>query len=348
MRSAQYAGQIVHVALANGTHELAPMVLDGSFGASEIRLEADPAVRPSVRLRPENTEMVSGRRHMQPASLPLFTLLSGAPLIRLAGLRLEGPLNVIGGSLQLANCTVSLNATGVASDSRALLVGGGVVHIEGTTFENNPAGAVQVIGGNMTMVGGWIQRNRASMGGAMHITGGRVLVASTLLEANEASISGGALQVEGGLVTLSDRTLLQRNAAPTGRSVELTAAHTLFYTLPAPLGRWIFALHGDTVSLDVGAVDAEFPFACNAGLVGNSYALAAQSSPLCADICATAKSRTRKHTSVIATNMLNPHRVAALQVISPPPASQVPPARFADWARSPLPNVRSAPTVQQV
>lgn len=288
-------GHILHVSLADGVHVLPPMLFDGSMSsASEIHLEA---AGEGAILRPQalatggqlQSRRLSDGTNASAGDVPFLTLYDGGPAIRMTRLRIEGVLVVAGGALHLSNCTLAQATT---SSSRVLRVGGGAVHVEATTFEDNPGGAVEVVAGHLVLVGSWLRRNRASEGGAMFVTGGQVQMSSTVCEGNEASVRGGALFIEGGNVSITDRSLLLDNYAPTGRSVYLASARALVsltYTLPAPLGRWIFILHGTTASLEPGAIDADYPFACNAGLVGNSYAVAAQSSPLCADVCAAGR-----------------------------------------------------------
>ena len=88
---------------------------------------------------------------------------------------------------------------------------------------------------------------------------------------NRAVEGGGALYVEGGAIEIFNRTSFTRNAAPrgTGSSVSLLAGR-IRYTLPAPAGRWLFVPMGETLEVDDGSIDADWPFECSAGLVGGS------------------------------------------------------------------------------
>ena len=67
-----------------------------------------------------------------------------------------------------------------------------------------------------------------------------------LVEDNEAQVAAGALQIDGGEAWLGDRTLLRRNKAPRGNTLVVGVEKKLTYQLPAPLGRWIFAIIGIT------------------------------------------------------------------------------------------------------
>ena len=263
-------GSALFIHLLNGTHTISPMVFDGTIDASEIHLTASGGHRPRVRLLSDDsssqrrlTGTGHGRELQASPLLTLFTVETGAPAIHLTGLVLEGPVVVRGSQLFLVNCTLSQPPP--STTSRALQVSGsGTAYAEETVFEGNEQGAVQVTAGSLTMVGCVLRHNRATTGAAMLVTGGIVSVASTVCENNEASASGGALRVDGGTVALSDRTLLRGNKAQLGSSIHLTAQRALTYTLPAPLGRWVFALQGATTTLELGAFDADYPFACSA------------------------------------------------------------------------------------
>ena len=82
---------------------------------------------------------------------------------------------------------------------------------------------------------------------------------------------------------MANQTFFNRNNAPRGNgsSIYLSERGTLQYTLPVPPGRWLFVPSGTTFQLTAGAVDGEFPFPCNAGLVGGT-SVEDQSGPQCA------------------------------------------------------------------
>lgn len=278
------AGQVVHITVGAGAHALVPTIFDGHITASAIYLTAASGITPSVSLpstvgRRLQTAVASAQALVASA---LFTIVQGAPPVHMHGLHIAGPIAMQGGVLYVSNCTLAQRPL---ATSRVLQIGDGVVYAEDTRFEDNPAGAVAVTSGNLTLVNAIFARNAAHAGAAMHVSGGYVQVKGSVFEANNASVSGGALYINGGHVALTDRTLLTGNIAPYGGSIALAVPQALTYTLPAPLGRWIFAHQGATASIDVGTIDADYPYACNAGLVGNSYEASAQSGPLCANIC---------------------------------------------------------------
>ena len=60
--------------------------------------------------------------------------------------------------------------------------------------------------------------NTGGVGGALLVRGGEAKVTRSRLEGNRAAVRGGALVVEGGSVSLGDRTILFGNVAPAGAS----------------------------------------------------------------------------------------------------------------------------------
>ena len=62
--------------------------------------------------------------------------------------------------------------------------------------------------------------------------------------ANSAGKRGGAVFTDGGsYLTLSNETILEESSAEEEGDSLFTGAASVFYTLPAPLGRWIAASH---------------------------------------------------------------------------------------------------------
>ena len=98
--------------------------------------------------------------------------------------------------------------------------------------------------------------------------------------------SGGALMVRAGEVRLGARTIFESNIASAGQgnSIELAEGGALSYALPAPSGRWVLVPSGNVSSVGSGAIDADYPYACAAGVVGGS-APNEQSGPQCRGPC---------------------------------------------------------------
>jgi len=103
---------------------------------------------------------------------------------------------------------------------------------------------------------------------------------------NQGAESGGALHIDNGAVYLSNETRFQHNSAPTGsgNSIYLSPGSVLEYTLPAPPGHWLNIRRGITFELSPGAEDLDFPYRCQAGVVGGISA-DEQSGPGCSRIC---------------------------------------------------------------
>ena len=119
------------------------------------------------------------------------------------------------------------------------------------------------------------------------MTNGQVLLRNSILQANQANESGGALQVDGGEVTLASGTELLDNDAPVGAAISFVAG-SLSYELPAPLGRWVFAewsSRGWLATLNPGDVDSDYPYVCSPGLMGSSFEAHHQSGPQCEGPC---------------------------------------------------------------
>ena len=80
----------------------------------------------------------------------------------------------------------------------------------------------------------------AAEGGAVHQSGGRLVLRGCALQHNRALRRGGALLHAGGTLVLADRTFLAANRAPAGGGATAwSAGGTLAYALPAPAGRWV-------------------------------------------------------------------------------------------------------------
>ena len=164
------------------------------------------------------------------------------------------------------------------------------------------------------------EANVAARGGAVAANGiGTWLrISNSSFAHNNASLEGGALAVGEASVTLSDRTRLHSNTAPTMRSVSIRAGWTgqVAYTLPAPPGHWLAGtfpciriaglsdrrqpcqllsalpdLEGAIITmlpvgdgLKAGGVDEDYPYPCGAGFFGDTKA-SSQTSMRCSGLC---------------------------------------------------------------
>ena len=237
----------------------------------------------------------------------LLTLKSGAPPVYMTNLVLLGHLRVEDDSLiTLTDCVIEPQSgnTGrrlsISTAGRAVsIVGGGEATLRRTILRGHEGGAIAVSGATLTLIECTIRDSKADRGGAILVTGesSSVMIVMSNFTRNEGFVSGGALQVcravqtsscaarksfasahisypqvEGGLVSLSDETLIERNEARDGFgiSIHLVAPGRLTYTLPAPPGRWLNMKQGATFVLDPGPEDLDFPYACSPGVVGGS------------------------------------------------------------------------------
>lgn len=89
------------------------------------------------------------------------------------------------------------------------------------------------------------------------------------------------MQVDGGRVRLLNKTMFSRNWAPAGGAIHLVPAGSIEYELPAPPGRYLFIPQGDTLQLQAGGVELDFPYACAAGVMGG-ISTVEQTGPGCA------------------------------------------------------------------
>ena len=229
-----------------------------------------------------------------PERQPWLELSVGAPPVYLSGLTIVSPTVIVEGEhpegfvLVITACKLT-NASGAGGTTRALQVFGGVAYVFKSYLVDNPGGAVHVAGsGLVSLATTTVSGNAAEIGPAALVQlGGELQAIDTEMFENTATKSGGALAITiGGVAVLSNRTLIRDNVAPVGASISLADGATLSYTLPSPLGRWLFIASGDTYSQVPGsAVDQDFPFACSPGVLGSSYALASQSGPACHEVC---------------------------------------------------------------
>ena len=158
------------------------------------------------------------------------------------GLR-QAAVVVSGGSLEMRRCTLEHQ-----HGEGALHVFGGDVIFQDGLMTNNSAsdmdygGCVTSGGGQLAVHGSNVTDNKAVRGGAfLLMEDARVHLTSTRVANNRASERGGAFEVSGGALVLSDGSLLEDNEAggtDMGHSIAVGAG-AVYYALPAPTGRWV-------------------------------------------------------------------------------------------------------------
>ena len=79
---------------------------------------------------------------------------------------------------------------------------------------SHTAGAILLTAGTLHVSDSVVHGCRAAQGAAMLVTGGAGIVDRSVFEGNEASVSGGAVQVDGGRVTLREYTHIYVGTGP--------------------------------------------------------------------------------------------------------------------------------------
>ena len=296
------AGSPITIHVPAGTHTLDPISLS-NMSASELWLKAEHGAvlqAGSASSQPTLTVTAGAPRiHLDGFTLVDVTLLvDGGPLelhnVTMTSSEAELGLGKAGRRLETCDCDVCLSQqrrrTASSSPSLpALEVTGATsdVVVSGTTIEGFSAGGIVLASGQLAVADSVLRGNFApTSGGALRVSGGRARVSATTFESNGAAESGGALQVDGsGVVELGNRTAIVGNDAPTGASIQFVDG-SLSYSLPTPLGRWLLVSSGTLSTLEPTSIDADYPFACSAGIVGSSYATDEQNGPWCSGVSA--------------------------------------------------------------
>ena len=152
------------------------------------------------------------------------------------------------------------------------------------------------------------------------ICAGVVTLIGCTIEHNLATEAGGALEITGGSLLLTNQTVLRNNTAPAGGLAHVSGG-LLAYGLPAPLGYWVadsfvcepaykpcgwegecvltlqdsqpcdwkdnteFILNVSVFAFAQGSTNGEYPYLCAAGYLGNGWDVLDQDSALCAALC---------------------------------------------------------------
>jgi len=245
-----------------------PAVLHFSGGEHELQADALAGFVFDARTRASEVRLigVDNATLRATGATPLLNVSSSSPRVLLSGLTLRSQVIVSGGELHLENCTFAGSSADLGG---ALALSGGTLTVSATAFVSC----------------------FADRGGAVHVTGGTASFEVCTFESCTASMAqgGGAMWVEGGEVTLKDRTQMRGNTANSASESIWVAGGELWYVLPAPLAHWINSLGQDRLELTVGTAYGDYPHACSAGLYGNGASLEEQSSPLCSGLCPAGK-----------------------------------------------------------
>ena len=144
-------------------------------------------------------------------------------------------------------------------------VAGGTCDAESTTFENSVAtldgGAIAMTSGTLLVRQSTFANNRAGQnGGAVYVANGTASFDQCTFKANTAQ-NGGGVHASGGSVALGQQTLFEGNTASGSGNSIYTDGGSVAYTLPTPLGRWIYSASSAYETV-IGSVDSDYPFAC--------------------------------------------------------------------------------------
>ena len=168
------------------------------------------------------------------ADVPTGTVMSNLPMMVKGG---TGAPRLVLKNLRI---TSNANSPAVTVTDEADLV------VISCVFVANPAAAIRQINGRLQVRASRFTRNGnlTISGGALQLLGGLSEILSSRLEEN-MGLTGAAVYVVGAVVSLGERTLLINNiAAQDGNSVSV-ANGTVNYLLPAPLGRWVGPVRQD-------------------------------------------------------------------------------------------------------
>ena len=280
------------VQLGSSEHTLAkPLIFDSSTKVSAVRIEGTPGV--SVLRASHGGDLLHVGNY--------------GGVVEIDGVSLRGRIRVTGGKLVLIGCTFEPDALGrrlqstgqgaVETNGGALTVSSGSLYAKDITFKSQQArhdgGAVHVTGGVVEFDDCHFEDNEAleGRGGAIAASSGKLVLRRSLLIANKAARTGGAIHISGdAVVETRYKTHLTDNfASEGGHSIfrDSSASHAV-YGLPAPLGTWVPAIAdrpgSNESAIVVGATQENYPFPCMQGRVGNSYSRLDQLTPYCAGV----------------------------------------------------------------
>ena len=268
--SPEVAGQPIVIEMSHGTHDLHGRINGTSLGAA-VDFSMTSASDISIVGVARGASEPADRRLLQglvgetvlygPERDAIFFLSERSPRITLRNLVIRGQVKLEGGELIIDSC-----------------------RFDGSRAETG--GALDIRGGDVTVSSSQFVNNVALRGGAVHLDGGTATFVTCSFERNTAELSGGAMDVQRGLVRFRSRCSLLKNYAR-GALQSLwiqTGAAVVEYCLPAPLGFWVDSLGAKCAEFVEGEV-AVLPYACAAGMKGGSDEMQHQSSSLCEGQC---------------------------------------------------------------
>ena len=293
VKEANFSGEMVQFELSAGVHVITePMLFDDSVLASEVSIVGVEGAVISLPSAAGNRRRMSTYNGTIQAALILSNYnqkvqVQGVVFQGSASSKGTAAVLVESGELIMNNCTVR-----DVQGTRALHANGGHSTIRSSRFEANLGGAIAATSGRLFIYDSALVENEAEYGGALAVKGNQteVTAVATRIERNSATVQGGGLHVADGSVTLANRTVLEENSAPEGAAMQLSGGITVF-ALPAPRGRWVNTavmhprLETLVSTLELGAQDEDYPFACPPGVHGDDKDIKTQVSPVCVGAC---------------------------------------------------------------
>ena len=214
----------------------------------------------------------------------------GAPPIHVKGFEITAHIDVEAlAPLEISDCKFRradsrrrLEGNGEAVLAALVVRSGSDTTITNGDFEGLEL-AIHVQGGTLVIAESNFRRNHDSI----YVTNGLTRIVSTNFGAsnfNGTTFSGTALRAIGGDVVLKDKTVFLVGNKQLALNISDGARVT--YELPAPLGRYAFIQDSSGIyHFEPGEHRGNFPFACPAGTIGESFAPLDQSNPGCSRVC---------------------------------------------------------------
>ena len=205
----------------------------------------------------------------------------GAPPLHITGFKIIARIDVEAlAPLEIADCKfrdASSSSRRLLEEDEeevpALIVRNGRTMITNSDFKGLER-AIQVQDGSLAIADSTFRGNRDTI----YVIGGNAIIANTTFIASR----GTAVHVIGGDVVLRDQTTLLGSHT----SLNISGGARVRYELPAPLGRYVFIQDNSGIyHFERGEHNGDFPFACAAGVVGNSYNVKDQTAPRCTGSC---------------------------------------------------------------
>ena len=275
-----FQGRELELKLATGQDILGGLVLDGNLTFSRLKITAAKGA------------------FLSSSASTLLEVRAGAPPVELHGLVLQGQVLVESSTVEIAGCRFVSARPSVgrrlqaSASARALMISGGSVVISDAVFEGLPDGAIEVSGGEVSMLTSAFKENQAERGGALLVTGGKVRVHNSTFTKNKAN-KGGALFVKSGEVRVSNSTFADNKANEEGGAIRVIGPNATLelakltgitgsegyggsvasdvawtFILPCRLGHFVSDPDQDGVAKNAAGsyVPGDYPITCSATL----------------------------------------------------------------------------------